>query len=412
MSELQSSIPLPERMRPKSLEDFVGQSHLIGPKGAITQALQQGIIPSMIFWGPPGVGKTTLAQLIAEKSERSFQTLSAINSGVKDVRAVIDRARSGGMFASSSPILFIDEIHRFSKSQQDSLLGAVEKGWITLIGATTENPSFEVISALRSRCQIYVLKQLEKSDLVELLERALKHDAQLKPKSLKLKESDTLLLYSGGDARRMLNALELVANTSKQKEITNEVCKEILQELLADFDKGGEQHYDIISAFIKSIRGSDADASMYWLARMIRGGEDPKFIARRLLILASEDIGLANPTAMVLANTCFQVAQAIGNPECELTLAQTTLYLAKSQKSNSAYTALGRAKKLAEEFPSEGVPLHLRNAPSELMKDLDYGKDYKYPHDYPGNWVEQSYLPKALLGKQIYKPGKNKREES
>ena len=412
MSELQSSIPLPERMRPKSLEDFVGQSHLTGPKGAITQALQQGIIPSMIFWGPPGVGKTTLAQLIAEKSERSFQTLSAINSGVKDVRAVIDRARSGGMFASSSPILFIDEIHRFSKSQQDSLLGAVEKGWITLIGATTENPSFEVISALRSRCQIYVLKQLEKSDLVELLERALKHDAQLKPKSLKLKESDALLLYSGGDARRMLNALELVANTSKQKEITNAVCKEILQERLADYDKGGEQHYDIISAFIKSIRGSDADASMYWLARMMRGGEDPKFIARRLLILASEDIGLVNPTAMVLANTCFQAAQAIGYPECELTLAQTTLYLAKSQKSNSAYTALGRAKKLAEEFPSEGVPLHLRNAPSELMKDLDYGKDYKYPHDYPGNWVEQSYLPKALLGKQIYKPGKNKREES
>ncbi len=408
----QSLTPLPERLRPKSLDEFVGQKHLVGPKGAISQALEQGVVPSMIFWGPPGVGKTTLAQLVAEASGRSFQTLSAINSGVKDVRNVIDRSRSGGMFAEKSPILFIDEIHRFSKSQQDSLLGAVEKGWITLIGATTENPSFEVISALRSRCQIYVLKQLEKEDLIALLDRALKLDPVLKPKSLKLKESDALLMYSGGDARRMLNALELVANSTDKKEITNELCKEILQERLADYDKGGEQHYDVISAFIKSIRGSDPDAAMYWLARMTRAGEDPKFIARRLLIHASEDIGLANPTAMVLANACFQAVQSIGYPECQLSLAQTTLYLARSPKSNSAYTALKNAQKLAEEFPSEPVPLHLRNAPTELMKDLDYGKDYKYPHDFPGNWVEQEYMPEKLKGKKIYQPGKNKREES
>jgi len=407
----QSLTPLPERLRPKTLSAFVGQKHLVGDNGAISQALAQGVVPSMILWGPPGVGKTTLAQLVAEASGRSFHTLSAINSGVKDVRNVIDRARSGGMFAERSPILFIDEIHRFSKSQQDSLLGAVEKGWITLIGATTENPSFEVISALRSRCQLYVLKQLDKESLISLLERAIKEDPVLKPKKLKLKEPDALLLYSGGDARRMLNALELVANSSSEKEITNELCKKILQDRLADYDKGGEQHYDVISAFIKSVRGSDADAAMYWLARMTKGGEDPKFIARRLLILASEDIGLANPTAMVLANTCFQAVQSIGYPECELTLAQTTIYLARSAKSNSAYMALKRAQKLVEEYPSEPVPLHLRNAPTDLMKDLDYGKDYKYPHDYPGNWVAQDYLPEELKGKQIYVPGENKREK-
>lgn len=406
----QSSIPLPERMRPKTLEEFVGQEHLIGANGAISQALNQGLIPSMIFWGPPGVGKTTLAQLLAEASKRKFYTLSAINSGVKDVRQVIDTARSGGMFAHQSPILFIDEIHRFSKSQQDSLLAAVEKGWITLIGATTENPSFEVISALRSRCQLYVLKQLEKKDLENLLLRSLKEDASLKPKGLVLKESDALIMYSGGDARRMLNALELVAGSSKSKEITNALCREILQERLADYDKGGEQHYDIISAFIKSLRGSDPDAAMYWLARMIRGGEDPKFIARRMLILASEDIGLANPTAMVLANTCFQAVQLIGYPECELSLAQTCLYLARSPKSNSAYLALKKAKAIAEEFPSTPVPLHLRNAPSSLMKDLNYGKGYKYPHDFPGNWVKQNYLPDELKDIQIYVPGKNNRE--
>lgn len=407
--------PLAERLRPKNLDDYLSQKHLLGKDGSLRKVLQAGIIPSLIFWGPPGVGKTTLASIIANQSDRPFYTLSAISSGVKDVREVIEKAKkSGGLFTQKNPILFIDEIHRFSKSQQDSLLGAVEKGWITLIGATTENPSFEVIAALLSRCQIYILKPFNKDDLEELLERAIKEDDIIKQKKVVLEETEALLRLSGGDARKLLNIFELIVSTETTNEviITNEMVLAKVQQNTVLYDKTGEQHYDIISAFIKSIRGSDPNAAVYWLARMIEGGEDLKFIARRLIIAASEDIGNANPTALVVANNCFQAVSIIGYPESRIILSQCVTYLASSPKSNASYLAIGKAQKLVKETGDLSVPLALRNAPTKLMKEIGYGENYKYSHDYEGNFSTQEYLPKEITNTTLYEPGSNAREKS
>ncbi|MGJ5643509.1 replication-associated recombination protein A [Formosa sp. S-31] len=409
------SAPLAERLRPQNLDDYVSQTHLVGPTGPLRIQLKQGLISSMIFWGPPGTGKTTLANIIANLSGRPFYTLSAINSGVKDIREVIDKAKgSGGLFTTKNPILFIDEIHRFSKSQQDSLLQAVEKGWVTLIGATTENPSFEVIPALLSRCQVYILKPFEKVHLEQLLKRAIETDAALIKKNITLKETSALLRLSGGDARKLLNIFELLINTFETDDIviTDEIVLEKIQNNTARYDKTGEQHYDIISAFIKSIRGSDPNGAVYWLARMIEGGEDVKFIARRLLILASEDIGNANPTALIMANNTFQAVSAIGYPESRITLSQCTIYLACSPKSNSAYEAIGKAQQLVKATGDLSVPLHIRNAPTKLMKDLGYGEDYKYAHSYENNFAIQEFLPDEIKNTRLYEPGANSREHS
>ena len=403
-------LPLAERLRPKTLDEYIGQKHLVGQGAILRQMIESGNIASFILWGPPGVGKTTLARIIAHQLQRPFYTLSAVTSGVKEVRDVIDKAKrtasiNSGLFApadSRSPILFIDEIHRFSKSQQDSLLGAVEEGTITLVGATTENPSFEVITPLLSRCQVYVLKSLDKDDLMELLNRALTQDTYIKGLGLQVKETEAILRYSGGDARKLLNIIELVSN-SGAKVIDNETVTKQLQQNPVAYDKDGEMHYDIISAFIKSIRGSDPQAAIYWLARMIEGGEDPKFIARRLVISASEDIGLANPNAMLLANTCFEVVNKIGWPEGRIPLAETTIYLATCKKDNSAYLAIDAALAKVRETGNLPVPLHLRNAPTSLMKDLGYADGYKYPHDFPGHWVAQQYLPDELVGTEFWK---------
>ncbi|WP_375240805.1 replication-associated recombination protein A [Polaribacter sp.] len=403
--------PLAERIRPKTLEDYISQQHLVGKNGVLTNLIKQGIIPSLILWGPPGIGKTTLANIIATASNRPFYTLSAISSGVKDVREVIEKAKkSGGLFTAKNPILFIDEIHRFSKSQQDSLLGAVEKGWVTLIGATTENPSFEVIPALLSRCQVYILNSFDKEDLISLLNRAIEKDEYLAAKKIILKETDALLQVSGGDARKLLNIFELLVSADEEIEITNELVLSKIQKNTARYDKTGEQHYDIISAFIKSIRGSDPNAAVYWLARMIEGGEDVKFIARRMLILASEDIGNANPTALILANNTFQAVSVIGNPESRIILSQTAVYLANSAKSNASYMAIGAAQNLVKATGDLSVPLNLRNSPTKLMKDLEYGKDYKYSHDYPNNFIDQEFLPSEISGTKLYEPGNNQRE--
>ncbi len=397
------SAPLAERLRPQNLDEFIGQKHLVGKGAVLRRMIDSGRIPSIIFWGPPGVGKTTLANIISNTLKAPFYKLSAINSGVKDVREVIEKAKNARFFDSAAPILFIDEIHRFSKSQQDSLLHAVETGTVTLIGATTENPSFEVIRPLLSRCQVYVLKSLEKQDLEVLLQRALTEDLILKERKITVLERDALFRFSGGDARKLLNILDLAVASDDDAEqsgeelvITDKLVTERLQENTAAYDKGGEMHYDIISAFIKSIRGSDPDAAIYWLARMVAGGEDPKFIARRLVISAAEDIGLANPNALLLANACFETLQKIGWPEGRIVLAETTLYLATSPKSNSAYLAIDKALATVEQTGNLPVPLHLRNAPTSLMKELDYGKEYKYAHDYKDNFVQQEYLPKEL----------------
>lgn len=403
-------LPLAERMRPKTLNDYIGQKHLVGEGAILRQMIESGNIASFILWGPPGVGKTTLARIIAHQLQRPFYTLSAVTSGVKEVRDVIDKAKrnasiNSGLFAPAdgrSPILFIDEIHRFSKSQQDSLLGAVEEGTITLVGATTENPSFEVITPLLSRCQVYVLKPLNKEDLMELMNRVLTKDEYIRNLGLKVKETEALLRYSGGDARKLLNIMELVSN-SGARVIDNDTVTKQLQQNPVAYDKDGEMHYDIISAFIKSIRGSDPQAAIYWLARMLEGGEDPKFIARRLVISASEDIGLANPNAMLLANTCFEVVNKIGMPEGRIPLAETTIYLATCKKDNSAYLAIDDALARVRETGNLPVPLHLRNAPTSLMKDLGYSDGYKYPHDFPGHWVEQQYLPDELKGTTFWK---------
>ncbi|MCF6347184.1 MAG: replication-associated recombination protein A [Flavobacteriaceae bacterium] len=406
--------PLAERIRPKTLDDYISQQHLVGKNGALTEHIKRGVIPSLILWGPPGIGKTTLATIIASESNRPFYTLSAVNSGVKDVRDVIDKAKkSGGLFTTKNPILFIDEIHRFSKSQQDSLLGAVEKGWVTLIGATTENPSFEVIPALLSRCQVYILNSFDKDDLVSLLNRAIKEDTLISKKKIQLKETDALMQLSGGDARKLLNIFELIVNSEDGKiVITNDKVLEKVQQNTVRYDKTGEQHYDIISAFIKSIRGSDPNAAVYWLARMIEGGEDVKFIARRMLILASEDIGNANPTVLILANSTFQSVSMIGNPESRIILSQCAIYLANSPKSNASYKAIGDAQQLVRETGDLSVPLHLRNAPTKLMKDLDYGKDYQYAHNYDDNFIDQEFLPDDIANTKLYEPGNNNRENS
>lgn len=406
-------VPLAERMRPKSLTEYVGQKHIIGEGAVLWNAIVQKSIPSMIFWGPPGVGKTTLALLIAKSLDRPFYSLSAIQSGVKDVREVIDKAEQMRQFNQEQPILFIDEIHRFSKSQQDSLLGAVERGTVTLIGATTENPSFEVISALLSRCQVYVLEGLSKDELVSIVDQALQEDEFLKSENIVIKEYEALLQLSGGDARKLLNILELVSQAAVHsgQEITNEFVAKHVQQSRVRYDKSGEQHYDIISAFIKSIRGSDPNAAVYWLARMIEGGEDPKFIARRLLILASEDVGNANPNALLLANNCFQAVNVIGWPESRIILSQTVVYLACSAKSNASYEAINKAQAIVRRTGDLSVPLHLRNAPTKLMKELNYGTEYMYAHAYSGNFVEQEYMPSELQSEKIYEPGKNSAEE-
>lgn len=407
------SQPLAERMRPTTLDDYIGQKHLVGEGAVLRKMIDAGRVPSFILWGPPGVGKTTLAQIIANKLDAPFYTLSAISSGVKDVRDVIEKAKSNRFFNTVSPILFIDEIHRFSKSQQDSLLGAVEKGVVTLIGATTENPSFEVIRPLLSRSQVYVLQSLGKEDLLSLIQKAITEDILLKEKDIRLTETDAILRYSGGDARKLLNILELVISAEEGDviEITDEKVVERLQENPAAYDKGGEMHYDIISAFIKSIRGSDPDAAIYWLARMVAGGEDPEFIARRLVILASEDIGLANPNALLLANTCFDALRKIGWPEGQLILAQTTIYLATCPKSNSASMAIWEAMSYVNETGNLPVPLHLRNAPTKLMKELDYGKEYKYAHSYEGNFVKQDFLPPEAKQQRFWKGQANPAEQ-
>ncbi len=407
--------PLAERMRPKVIDHYVGQQHLVGPQGAIRPILKIGQLPSLILWGPPGTGKTTLATLMAKANDRPFYSLSAINSGVKEVREIIEKAKnSGGLFTQKGPLLFIDEIHRFSKSQQDSLLGAVEKGYVTLIGATTENPSFEVIKALLSRCQIYTLKPLETEDLQLLLNRAIEEDDLLKQKNISLIEDQALLKLSGGDARKMLSLLELVVMSQEGDEIniTDEIVLQKAQTKTVLFDKDGDQHYDIISAFIKSIRGSDPNAAVYWLARLIEGGEDVKFIARRLLILASEDIGNANPTALVLANNTFQAVAAIGYPEARIILSQCVIYLATSPKSNASYMAIGKAQQMVQDTGSLQVPLPLRNAATKLMKDLDYGKGYQYAHDYALNFAAQEFLPQEISQTKVYEPGQNPKEDA
>ena len=404
--------PLPERLRPQKLADYVGQGHLVGEKGSLSQMIASGNLPSLLLWGPPGTGKTTLATLIAKAHERPFYNLSAINSGVKEVREVIEEAKhAGGLFTNKGPLLFIDEIHRFSKSQQDSLLGAVEKGWVTLIGATTENPSFEVIPALLSRCQVYILNSFDKSDLILLLNRAIKKDTILSRKEIKLKETDALLQVSGGDARKLLNIFELVVGNEDKMTITNKLVLEKIQKTTVRYDKTGDQHYDIASAFIKSIRGSDPNGAVYWLARMIEGGEDVKFIARRLLIAASEDIGNANPTALILANNTFQAVSVIGYPESRIILSQCAVYLANSPKSNASYMAINKAQEIVKKTGDLPIPLHLRNAPTQLMKALEYGKDYKYAHDYQGNFVLEEFLPESISNTKIYDPGGNPREE-
>jgi putative ATPase len=407
--------PLAERIRPQHLSEYVSQLHLVGPQGSLTQQISKGIIPSLILWGPPGTGKTTLAQIMAQESKRPFYTLSAINSGVKDIREVIEKAKlSGGLFTAKNPILFIDEIHRFSKSQQDSLLAAVEKGWITLIGATTENPSFEVIPALLSRCQVYVLNPFSKADLEALLHRAIATDTLLQSKKINLTETEALLRLSGGDGRKLLNIFELVVNATEDDEIfiTNEKVMQLVQKNTVLYDKTGEQHYDIVSAFIKSIRGSDPNGAVYWLARMIEGGEDVKFIARRLLILASEDIGNANPTALIVANNTFQAVSTIGYPESRIILSQCAIYLATSPKSNASYLAIGKAQQVVKQTGDLPVPIHLRNAPTKLMKELGYGDDYQYAHDYQNNFVEQEFLPDEIRETKFYEPGVNSRENS
>lgn len=407
--------PLAERMRPEKLTGYLSQKHLLGENGPLQQQIKKGVVPSLILWGPPGVGKTTLAHIIANESERPFFTLSAISSGVKDVREIIKKAKQqDGLFTTKNPILFIDEIHRFSKSQQDSLLGAVEKGWVTLIGATTENPSFEVIPALLSRCQVYILEEFSRDDLLELLKKAMREDPVMMKKKVTLKETEALLRASGGDARKLLNIFELLAlsENSDQVIITNASVEQNIQKNSARYDKTGEQHYDIISAFIKSIRGSDPNAAVYWLARMIEGGEDLKFIARRMLISASEDIGIANPTALVMANNTFQAVTTIGYPEARIVLSQCAIYLATSPKSNASYQAIGKAQQAVKQHGDLSVPLPLRNAPTKLMKEIGYGKEYKYAHDYENNFVQADFLPEEIKNTTFYDPGTNKREQS
>ncbi|GGZ63129.1 MULTISPECIES: replication-associated recombination protein A [Mesonia] len=409
------SKPLAERLRPQKLEEYLSQTHLIGENGSLKNQIKKGIIPSLILWGPPGVGKTTLANIIANETERPFFTLSAISSGVKDVREVIEKAKKqDGLFTTKNPILFIDEIHRFSKSQQDSLLGAVEKGWVTLIGATTENPSFEVIPALLSRCQVYILKEFSKEDLIQLLERAMTEDKVMASYEINIKESEALLKMSGGDARKLLNIFELIVTSEDAKKvtITNDMVEHKIQKNTVRYDKTGEQHYDIISAFIKSIRGSDPNAAVYWLARMIEGGEDVKFIARRMLILASEDIGNANPTALQVALNTFQSVRMIGYPEARIILSQCAIYLATSAKSNASYMALNYAQQLVKQTGDLSVPLDIRNAPTKLMKDLGYGKDYKYAHNYENNFTQAEFLPEEIKNTTLYEPGNNKREKA
>jgi putative ATPase len=405
--------PLAERMRPKTIDDYIGQSHLLGEKGVLRQAIQSGALPSFILWGPPGVGKTTLALIVSHTLKRPFLQLSAINAGVKDIREAIQKAERQRFFDQGGPILFIDEIHRFSKSQQDALLGAVEKGTVTLIGATTENPSFEVNAALLSRAQVYILEPLGKEDLIYLVEKALLEDEYLQKKKISLQESDALLSFSGGDARKLYNILDLVAGTIREGQevaITNQLVTQLIQQNIGRYDKSGDQHYDIASALIKSIRGSDPNAAVYWLARMIEGGEEVKFIARRLMISAAEDIGLANPNALLMATTTFQAVQAVGFPEARIILAQAVIYLATSPKSNAAYLAINQAQETVRKTGNLPVPLHLRNAPTQLMKDLNYGEGYKYAHDYPGNFVEQEFLPDKIKGTAFYQPQKNASE--
>jgi putative ATPase len=411
---LNQNIPLAEKLRPKTLDDVLGQEHLTGEKGTIRKMLENNSLNSLIFWGPPGTGKTTLAEIVSEKSGRKFYKLSAVSSGVKDVRDVIEDAKKQNLFSGKSPILFIDEIHRFNKSQQDSLLHAVEKGWIILIGATTENPSFEVVSALLSRSQVYILKSLTYEKLEELIDISLERFNKDEKTDFTIIEKEAFIQYSGGDARKLINSVELVLNqyrNSSRSEINNESVLEVLQETMALYDKNGEQHYDIISAFIKSMRGGDPNGAVYWLARMIAGGEDIKFIARRMLILAAEDVGLANPNALVIANNCFQAVNVIGNPEARIILSETAVYLAVSPKSNSAYMAINEALALVKKTGNLPVPLHLRNAPTKLMKDLDYGKEYKYAHSYEGNFVDQDFLPEEIREVKLYEPGNNATEK-